>query len=117
MTHSDQVLPVQKPVEEKQLTVIDMADKYAMQYGVDASVLKKVMYCESQNKPNPKGYNDGGRAFGIMQFHKQTFQGYSKKLGEDLDYYSYHDQIKLAAYMFSIGQQRHWTCYDKVMRA
>lgn len=101
-------------VPEIPLSPTEYADKYAEQYGIDASVFKKVMFCESQNKPNPPGYNDGGAAFGIFQFHKPTFVKYSKEVEEDLEYTSYKDQIHVAAYMFSIGQQHQWTCYHKV---
>ena len=97
------------------LTPIEMVDKYAIQYGVNQTIFKKVMYCESGGKPAPKGHNDGGRAYGIMQFHRPTFDSYSKKLGEKLDYKSYNDQIKLAAYMFSIGEANHWTAYRALM--
>ena len=95
------------------LSPLEYADKYAAQYGIDANVFKKVMFCESSN--NPKAVGDGGRARNVMQFHKPTFDAYAKKYGEELDYNSYHDQIELAAYMFSKGQQGHWTCYSKVI--
>lgn len=106
-------VPIAQPIVT--LSPIEYADKYTIQYGVDSNIFKKVMYCESKNNPNPPGYNDGGKAYGVMQFHKQTFDTYSKKLGEELDYYSAQDQIKLAAYMFSINQQKHWTCYTKIV--
>lgn len=111
-THSG----VSKIAQVKQETVIlspvEYVDKYAEQYGVDSQVLKKVMFCESSN--NPKAVGDGGRARNVMQFHKPTFDSYSKKFGEVLDYNSYHDQIKLASYMFSEGEESHWTCFKKV---
>lgn len=107
-THSDQV-PITYQVV---LTPVEYADKYTQQYGVDPTVFKKVMMCESGN--NPTAVGDGGLAINVMQFHKQTFDTYSLILGEDLNYNSYKDQIKLAAYMFSIGQQHQWTCYHKV---
>lgn len=94
------------------LTPTEYADKYTLQYGVDPVIFKKVMKCESSN--NPKAVGDGGRAKNVLQFHRPTFDGYAKKLGEELDYNSYHDQIKLGAYMFSIGEQKHWTCYKIV---
>lgn len=110
-THSDQMLPIVKE-EVVTLSPIEYVDQYASQYQVDASLLKKVMKCESSN--NPKAVGDGGRARNVMQFHKPTFYSYSKKLGEELDYNSYQDQIKLAAYMFSINQGSHWTCLKMV---
>lgn len=109
--YEDETVPiVVEPPKELTLTPIEYADKYSLEYAIDANLFKKVMYCESKNRPNPPGHNDGGNAFGIMQFHKTTFLGYEKQIGLDLDYYSYHDQIRLAAYMFSVGQANQWTC-------
>jgi hypothetical protein len=116
VVHSDQE-PIEtvKPVEvvkEEILTPTQYADKYAEQYGINASVFKKVMFCESGN--NPKAVGDGGRAVSVMQFHRPTFDSFSKRYGKELDYYSYKDQIELAAWMFSKGHQGHWTCYKIV---
>lgn len=104
---------IAEAIPEIPLSPVEYADKYAAQYKVDASLLKKVMWCESSN--NPKAIGDGGLAKNVMQFHKPTFDSYSNKLGEELSYDSYKDQIKLAAYMFSIGEAHHWTCYKKVI--
>lgn len=99
----------------KPLSPQEVIIKYANQYGVSSNELLSVAKCESRLSPNPKGYNDGGHAFGIYQFHKSTFDTFSKQMGEQLDYYSYSDQTKLAAYMFSKGLQNNWTCYEKVI--
>jgi len=101
-----------QPEPEVPLSPEEYADKYTAQYGVDPTIFKKVMWCESSN--NPDAIGDGGAARNVMQFHKPTFVGYAKKLGKEMDYNSYKDQIELASYMFSIGEQSHWTCYKKV---
>lgn len=111
---SDEAPPTQVRAIEVTLSPIEYADKYTEQYGVDPTVFKKVMFCESQNKPNPPGHNDGGAAYGIFQFHRPTFLYYEKQIGIDLEYTSYKDQIQLAAYMFSIGEQKQWTCLKLV---
>lgn len=95
------------------LTPVEYATKYSQYYGIDESVFKKVMWCESHNNPDASG--DGHKAKNVFQFHKGTFDSYAKKLGEPLDYNSYHDQTKLAAYMFSIGEANHWTAYRAIM--
>ncbi len=102
-----------QPEPEIPLSPVEYADKYAAQYGIDARVFKKVMWCESSN--NPKAVGDGGRARNVMQFHRPTFDSFSKRYGKQLDYDSYKDQIELAAWMFSKGHQNHWTCYRIVM--
>jgi hypothetical protein len=110
-TKTEEVTVQSEP--EVPLSPVEYADKYAAQYGIDASVFKKVMWCESNNRQEARG--DSNRAIGVYQFHKGTFDMYSKKLGKTLDIYSYRDQIELAAYMFSIGEARHWTAYRAVI--
>lgn len=101
-------------LEYKPLTPLEYADLYTKEYSVDPIVFKKVMWCESQYQPNPPGSNDGGAAFGIFQFHRGTFNDYAPRVSEGLDYYSYKDQIRVAAYMFSIGEADQWTCWHSV---
>lgn len=67
-----------------------------------------VSKCESGY--NPKAVGDGGRARNIFQFHKPTWDSFTKKMGEELDYNSYHDQSKVASWAFSNGYASHWTC-------
>jgi len=96
-----------------ELSVNEFISLYASKYGISENTLLKVAKCESNLKPNAINYHDGGKgkhSFGVMQFQKSTFDYWETKLGEDLDYYSYHDQIKLASYMFSKGQIKQWTC-------
>ncbi len=114
IVHSDQepIQVVPEPVKETILTPVQYADKYAMQYSVDANLFKKVMYCESSN--NPKAIGDSGLARNVMQFHQATFNAYAKLMGQELDYNSYHDQIKLATWMWSKNLQYHWTCFKLV---
>lgn len=90
---------------------------YAQKYNIDEAIFLKVATCESKLKPNSINYNDGGKgkhSVGVMQFQESTFNHWEKVLGEDLDYYSYHDQIKLASFMWSKGQQRQWSCFKIV---
>ncbi len=117
IVHSDQepIQTVQEPVKEIILTPVQYADKYTKQYSVDTVLFKKVMFCESSNNPNAIG--DSGLARNVMQFHRPTFNTYANLMGEELDYNSYHDQIKLAAWMWSKGLQYHWSCYSIVKGA
>jgi len=104
-----------QPEPEVPLSPEEYADKYALQYGIDARVFKKVMWCESGYSPNKVG--DGGRAKNVLQYHRATFIGDAKEMGEDLDYNSYHDQIKAGAWSFSQGEsyKRRWTAYRAIM--
>ena len=79
----------------------------------NATELKKVAWCESRYNPQAINYNDGGKgkhSVGILQFQESTFLAYEKKLGEDLNYYSSFDQIKVANYMVEQGQIHQWSC-------
>lgn len=97
--------------EVKDYSVQEMIGYYANYYGANKNQLMVVAKCESNFKTNV--YGDGGRAYSIYQFHKPTFESFAKLLGEDLDYYSYHDNIKLASFIFAKYPQykSHWTCH------
>lgn len=99
--------------EVKDFSVKEMISYFAEYYKADEKELSKVAKCESSF--NQKAVGDGGRAYGIFQYHKPTFDRFSKLLGEDLDYYSAHDQLKLTAFVFAEYPQykKHWSCYTK----
>lgn len=84
---------------------------YTALYGANEDQLRKTIKGESTFRCDV--YGDNGKAYGIAQFHKPTFERWSKELGEELDYYSCHDQIKLMSWAFSKGDKykRHWTAW------
>lgn len=115
------VLPTKSDAEPQTipipLTPKDYISIYADVYGVSEKQLLATAFCESNLKTSAIHYNDGGKgkhSVGIFQFQYSTFMNWSKIMGEKLDYYSYHDQIKLAAFMFSKKQGSQWTCYRKI---
>lgn len=87
-------------------------DYFATLYGTDSSVVKKVVECESGGYH--KAVGDGGRSNGIAQFQKSTFLRMEKKMGEDLNYDSSSDQIKLLTYAISQGWGNEWTAYRAI---
>lgn len=91
----------------------DYIEYYADKYGANKHQLLTVAYCESGYKQYAVG--DGGRAIGIFQYHEPTFNSYSRLLGEELDYYSAHDQAKLTAFIWTEypNEKRAWTCATK----
>jgi soluble lytic murein transglycosylase-like protein len=107
---SEQV--VAQPEPEVPLSPVEYADKYTKYYGVDPTIFKKVMFCESSNNPKAFNKNDpNGGSFGVMQFQIATFYSYANKLKiEKPDIHNVEQQIKVASYMFSIGQMRQWSC-------
>ncbi len=89
-------------------TLEEIINTVPLEYGVNPKIISDLAFCESSHRLSV--YGDGGSAYGVMQFHKPTFYEYSKKLGQNLNYYSNYDQIKLASYMISQGKSYHWTC-------
>lgn len=92
-----------------QRTLPEIVTHFADQYHVSTNVMFSVMKCESGG--NQKAIGDNGHAFGIYQFHRPTFDGFSKEFGESLDINSAYDQAKLASWAISQGYGYHWTCY------
>lgn len=79
------------------------------QYGVSYSELARVITCESGFQHEGL-YGDHGLAYGIGQFHKDTFVRYDEIRGLKLDYYNMRDQLDMMAWMFSKKLQYNWTC-------
>lgn len=98
-------------IPPKPLSTQDYIVKYAQVYGVSQKQLLTVAFCESSYKQSAVG--DGGKAKGIFQFHKPTWDYFTKQMGESLDRNSVHDQAKVAAWAFAHGYQSHWTCFSK----
>jgi soluble lytic murein transglycosylase-like protein len=96
------------PVPIKQPTVQELVSKYAMINGLSPEKLLLIAKCESGF--NQKAIGDHGLAIGIFQFHQQTWDSFSQKMGEELDIHSANDQAKLASWAFKNGLQSHWTC-------
>jgi soluble lytic murein transglycosylase-like protein len=76
---------------------------------------KSLLYCliknESSWRTNVVG--DGGKAYGLLQFHRPTFDRYSKRYGLTLDYKNPLDQIILASLMINedINNVHHWSVW------
>jgi len=103
------------PINEP--TVEELVVKFSKEYQIDGALLLRVARCESSLNPKAVHYNDGGsgkHSVGVMQFQEATFNNWSKILGEELDYHSSYDQVKLASYMWSKNQERQWTCYRTI---
>ena len=75
-------------------------------YKINYSQFYSVIECESAFRLL---YGDSGRAFGIAQFHKDTFNTYCKG-----NYYNSYDQLTCMAQMVSQGKARQWTCFNKL---
>lgn len=96
----------------KTQTTAEMVQYFADQDGYSNAILSKVGSCESGLDQNAVG--DHGEAIGTFQFHQQTFDYLSQKMGEELDINSQYDQIKLAAWALANGYGNEWTTYRAI---
>lgn len=96
--------------------VKDLITFYADAYDVDETTALSVARCESEFKSTAIG--DGGRAYGVFQFHEQTFREFAKQFGnETLEYKNPEHSIQLAMWALANGKGNHWTCYRKLEAA
>ncbi|GAB4143200.1 MAG: hypothetical protein OHK0017_00260 [Patescibacteria group bacterium] len=101
------VVPVSSSVNRDDART--MIDYYAQMYGVNPDKLFRVMMCESGGRSNAK--NKSSSASGIMQFMPRTFYANAARVGiPNPDLWNPEHQIQTAAWMFSIGQERQWSC-------
>lgn len=92
----------------------EKVNQFSNIYSIDPRLVTRVIECES--KYDHENVGDGGRAFGVMQYHKASFLRHAKLMGEpDLDYYSTHDQIKVGTWAIANGHGREWTAYRAIM--
>lgn len=84
---------------------------YASKYGVSPDLAVSVAECESHLRTNV--YGDHGLAYGVFQFHEETFDLFAAEEfpAETLDYHDPEDAIKLAIVSIAHGRGDHWTCY------
>jgi len=91
----------------------DVIKSYALYADIDYNMLSEVIRCESSF--NTDIYGDHGEAYGLGQFHKQTFYAFVKDRGmspDDYDYKNPLDQLAIMSWAFSQGNKyiRHWSC-------
>jgi hypothetical protein len=72
----------------------------------------RIIKCESQWKEDAIG--DGGRAYGLAQFHRPTWDWLVKLSGKNLDYYNPQHQIELLDWALENGRGYLWTCWRKL---
>jgi len=105
----------QKDSQSKEC-VIELIEKYAKEHSVDRRFALDIAFCESSFKSEV--YGDDGKAFGTYQFHKPTFELFSKKFkeefGKELSYKDNEHGIELAMWALSNNKEHHWSCFKKI---
>lgn len=94
----------------------EIVQTMARRYGISPKMLDELIMCESSYNKNAR--HDGGRGAGLTGFHRTTFNAWEKKIGEDLNYNSSYDQIKLMSWAISQGSEyaddwSSWRRYQK----
>lgn len=85
----------------------DWINDAASKYGVDASKMSRMMYCESGARPDAVG--GGGRFHGLFQYLKSTWAGASSQAGwGGSSIYDPKAQIYTTAWKISIQGYRAW---------
>lgn len=99
--------PIESLSEKPTTAQVKLAVVYlAENMGLNKISFYNTINCESQFSYQPKGWNDGGLAYGVAQFHKGTFNKYCKG-----NYHSAKDQLVCMGSMWKMGLQSQWTCY------
>jgi hypothetical protein len=76
-------------------------------------ITQKVIQCESHGDSHAVG--DNGEAYGILQFHKPTFDWMKHLAGHDeYQYTNPNDQILLFKWAVMNGYGDHWVCFKKL---
>lgn len=96
-------------------TIESMIATQANIWGIHPGRFLATAKCESGLR-HEGVYGDNGKAYGIMQFHRGTFDWFAKMYGKQMDYYSREDQIELAAWAFANGYASHWTCFNRLVK-
>ena len=104
--------PVIAPIKTKTIILSDVITYNSDKYQVDSESISKTIHCESRNNPKAINKNDpNGGSKGIAQFQTKTFYNYAKKINiKNPDIWNVEQQVEVMAYMFSINQQKQWSC-------
>ncbi len=87
------------------LSIPALISHYSELYGISSSTLYATLKCES--KLNPRAMGDFGSSFGVAQIHLPAHPTITVGHALDPDW-----AINWAAYQFSLGHQRMWSCYN-----
>lgn len=111
------IKPTPKEISEandllkKNTNPLEVITKIAHAEQISPVVLIKLARCESSMRHDGV-YGDHGLAYGLMQFHEETFDEFKARAGmPELQYRNMADQVKLTAWALKSGLGYHWSCY------
>lgn len=102
----------------QQQSIQQQVEHFSSLNGVDPKLISKIIECESQGKQDARGDSKNGKylAYGLFQYHKPSFDRHAKLYGEELDYYSSFDQIKLGIFAIANDMGREWTSFVAIKK-
>ncbi|MCL4437446.1 hypothetical protein M1513_00175 [Patescibacteria group bacterium] len=85
-------------------------------YSFNNPKLILIAHCESfdfkTNKYNIRAVGDGGKAYGLLQFHYSTFMEFAERVRMHHPHWKNpYQQIYIANWMIRHGYIRRWSCY------
>lgn len=109
---------INKQISWDEIPIKEIIKCIAPAYGQDSKLIDRVVFEESSY--NTIANHDGGQGKGVTGLHKTTFDWwypkYLKETGENLNYESNLDQLKLMSWAFSKGESYRmaWSTYKKL---
>ena len=98
-------------------TIIERIVYWAGFYGANPNLLFDVAFCESRLRPDAWNKSDPkGGAKSVFQFLQPTFDAFSKEMKFKGDVWNPDDNIRVAAWAFANGKEKHWSCYNYLAR-
>lgn len=88
----------------KSLSIKQIIQQDADKYGVKASLLTRIIDCESKGDPHAIG--DNGTSYGLVQIHLPDHPGITKKQAFDPEF-----AVNYLAEQVSKGNGHMWSCY------
>ena len=108
--------PIKNPLEALSETPTPSEIKEAIVFLAINKELGKdfyqTLFCESSLRYNAVG--DGGKAYGVAQYHKPTWDYFNKLRGTNLNYKNTAHQLEMTAWAFKNKLQGHWTCWNNL---
>lgn len=99
-------------IDNESLPIIKYAVERAVEENINPKQLLKLINCESGF--NSKAVGDKGKANGLLQFWKGTYDTYADIYGLEKEYKNPYSQIDLASKMLSDGLWKHWYNCGKI---
>lgn len=108
-------IEAQAPVKTKELkdySVLELIEYFG---GDNKTLISKILWCESQHQ-NFEVWGDDHKAYGIAQYHEDTFNRYAILMGENLQWKNQIDQIELISWQAQYLPKSlwEWTTYRAI---